>query len=339
MRFVFILILFSFLFCNNANAYQIILSDWEYSWKDQSNWNKIKLPSKIPNRNGNLLYLKTKLPNYINELNPALFIQSVNQIFEVYIEKNKIYSFGAPENYEFKGYPFHIVPLRRAYIGKTLILKIYSEHFNIGVNGQIILGNEYNLFKNVIKKDIFKFIVGILFILIGLLFFITYIAQKIDKSFLFFSIYSFLHGVYTINNGSIRTIMFEDPLLSIYLELFSLYLLPIMFLLFIENLFNDKNILLLKIVRNINIFCFLVTYLLVNFNFLPLMTTLRYFQILISITVVSIILFFIKEKIYNHIFGRIIFYSSILLSIFTLYDIYYSIFEPENFTIPVNSQA
>jgi signal transduction histidine kinase/CheY-like chemotaxis protein len=104
-----------------------------------------------------------------------------------------------------------------------------------------------------------------------------------------------------------------------------------MFLLFIENIFKEKNTYLIKLTRNINIICYLTVLLLILTKSVSLMSTLKYFQILIILSIIITILFFIKEKIYNELFGKIILTSSIILSLFSIYDIYYSLLKPELF--------
>jgi PAS domain S-box-containing protein len=112
--------------------------------------------------------------------NPAIFIPSfsMNQSFEIYLDQTPIYKAGElrpvfANNY--LSHTWHLFALPADYAGKTLFLRFYSDHpTNIGLIGNIYLGEHNALFEQVIFHNFHLTILSLLFIIAGLFSYVVF---------------------------------------------------------------------------------------------------------------------------------------------------------------------
>ncbi len=160
IRFILILLL-----CSLWQAISPIVNidHWQYRWGDkqleqsltdfaaQPGWQKTSGFVFEKRKGHRFLWLKTTLPQSEAQ---TLFIEGIDQSFEIYVDGQKVYDFGrwaTGETPEFAGYPWHTLTLPE---GKTLLLRIYSEHINIGPFGSIALGSAEEHLKKIILRDL-----------------------------------------------------------------------------------------------------------------------------------------------------------------------------------------
>src|SRR5262249_41329758 len=122
--------------------------------ENQAEWRPCGVPGVPSGRAGNkFLWLRTTLsgPRVTDPASqPALFLMGVDQLFEAYLDGKLVYRFGVldgerAEARRFAGYKAHYIPIGDNYQGKTLALRIYSEHVNIGVYGDVYIGSQLAL--------------------------------------------------------------------------------------------------------------------------------------------------------------------------------------------------
>ncbi|MCB1170838.1 MAG: hypothetical protein KDK25_10905, partial [Leptospiraceae bacterium] len=98
-------------------------------------WSHLPFPAQPPGRQGNtFIWQRVQIPEG-QWRDPALYIYSVDTIFEAYADGKQIYRYGNldVERPAFEGWPFHLIALPRNIEGKYLYLRVYSDYPDIGV--------------------------------------------------------------------------------------------------------------------------------------------------------------------------------------------------------------
>lgn len=234
------------------NAIAEYHGSWEFRWGDSprdpsgepawarpgatpaGEWRPFTPPGMPPGRGDNrFLWLRTRLtgPQVSDSASrPALFLLVVDQLFEAYLDGKRVYNFGVldgegPHVRRFAGYRPHFVPLDPKYVGKTLSLRIYSEHVNIGVYGDPQLGSQLALTEALVRRGQTKFVAGAIFFVVGLAAFALWLAGRQVHTTLYYAGFALSCGVWITCQAQSRILFLNDALLWVHLEMWSLYLI------------------------------------------------------------------------------------------------------------------
>ncbi len=205
-------------------------------------WQPIKSPYLPPGRGtARYLWLRTRLTGP-PLAEPTLYFQSVSQSFQAFIDGQLIAEFGAMQGahaLRFPGEPRIYLPLQRAsateqslpspmnYVGRTLVLRIFSPHRYIGVFGDVLIGAHSSLITHQVQRSASAFVVGVLMIGIGLLGLLLFTLRFSDRVYLYYDCFAIAAGTHILARSALREILFYDPALWGLLEFFSLPLLAI----------------------------------------------------------------------------------------------------------------
>jgi hypothetical protein len=125
------------------------------TWPPDS-WHPLPFPEQPPNRMGReFIWQRVQLPEG-QWRDPAIYIYSVDCIFEIYIDGKMIYKYGdldASEP-EFEGWPFHIVSLPADFSGKELYLRAHSDYIDIGIFHRVILDDRADLIEYILLSSL-----------------------------------------------------------------------------------------------------------------------------------------------------------------------------------------
>jgi len=220
---------------------------WEYSWdafpRDSSGsiiwdgksinslaWKPIDFPSNPPDREGrSLVWYRITLPD--SEFrDPALFIYSIDINAEFYMDARRIYTFGRIDQDgrgKFIGWPVQLIELPAEAAGRELYVRVFSDYRDIGLWGRILLGNRARVISYMYRKDLFGLTVLIISLLIGLVFFMTYILTGRQKVSLYLSIITFLLAVRIFGQLYVQQQMFALPILLEYIDAGTSVLIPL----------------------------------------------------------------------------------------------------------------
>lgn len=134
--------------------------DWEYRWGDSprdqlgrlmwaqlgdrsTGWLRLNRHQRLPGRNGSRwLWLRFPVPS-VAAKDLVLQLTHVDQALQVYLDGQVVYEWGdftSAAKVPFPGFRGHIIRLPSGRTGKTLLLRIYSEHRNIGPAWSIAFG-------------------------------------------------------------------------------------------------------------------------------------------------------------------------------------------------------
>ncbi|MDC3961210.1 protein kinase domain-containing protein [Polyangium jinanense] len=284
-----------------AHAYQ---GAWEYRWGDSprdptgapvwatptvnDGWRALP-PKTVPEGRGgeHFLWMRTRLVGAA-EREPVLYLQGVDQLVEAYVDGALVYRFGSFEGngaLRFQGYKTHFIPLGSNFAGKTLALRVYSDHVNIGPYGEVLLGSRADLALEAVRDDLPTLAMGILLVSVGLFVLGLFLSERRDKSNLAYGLLALSLGIYLPAAVPIRGLLLDAPLFWIHVELASLYLTPLFFASYFEHVFGPGRFRLLRGLQWVHGAYFLGSALVVALGLVPVLRTLLPFQILLLITI------------------------------------------------------
>ena len=327
-----------------------IVEGWEYRWGDSPldsdgvpvwvneeiaspEWMQTGSPQNPPGRNGvNNLWVRIRLPAGEWQ-DPSLYINSVNLNFEAYLENEIIYEFGeidASGKGAFSGWPFHIIPLPPGFGGKTLYFRIYSEHINIGVIGTVSIGSQANHIARIVRKEIDSFILGSLLVLISFFPISILFIRNRNKTYSFgslslfsapFGLFSLSSGIYMIAQGQIKGLFFYAPLLWSYLELISLYLIPVGIALFFEGVIGAGYKSIVRRIWQGHLAYTIVALVLVGLKVVPLPLTLVPVLYVLILDILILVSTAVVAAVKGNLEARIFTLGFIILASFAIYDV------------------
>lgn len=316
------------------------MHSWEYRWGDSpaggrgtpawaeddgdAGW--LAAPS-LDNPTGRgehtMLWLRVRLP--IAEVEePSVFLANVQHAFEAYHRGKRVYSFGDidPRAADYRGRPWHMVPLEPGYAGTRLYLRIHSFDRKIGVSGPVYFGSrtghEYRIFRN----DFWRMAVTLIFIVCGFFLLTIYMGRREEKPVLFLGIILLLMAAWNVGNSQVKLIYLNAPLAWLFIEHASLYFTPVAIGIFMELLFGRGPRSIIRRGWQALLAYAVVALTLSSFNLYWLRAyTLGPFRILFALYLVMIFLSILREAWRGDIDARITFASLTVTVSFALYDI------------------
>jgi hypothetical protein len=243
---------------------------------------KQEMPSP-PGRNGQrFLWLRTTLDGPAVH-DATLYIEIVDQLFEAYLDGQRIYSFGDLDGARrFLGYPIHFVPLGDGYRGQTLTLRIYSEHINIGLFGRLRIGSKARLIAEALRQDIGRMFVGFVVCAIGLFSFVLSFNERKERAYLYYALFAFNVGLWMLCQMRVRCLLLDRPLLWTHIEFFSLYTNVAALALFLSRTLGRGPLGVMPILARVYVVFDAGAALLVATGVVGIMATLLPFQALLA---------------------------------------------------------
>ncbi len=281
----------------NVSAYT---GTWQYRWgdsprlpdgalawttaADSPEWQALSEMGSPPDRGGKTsVWVRTRLTGQ-NAIEPTLYLRGVDQIFEAYVDGALVYHFGTfdgPDARRFLGYKAHYIPLGQTYQGKTLTLRIYSDHVNIGIFGEPLIGSHADVSTLVTRRDLPTLAMGSVMGSIGAFVFLLFLARRKERGYLTYGLLALTLGMYFTAVSPSRQLILDAPLVWVHAELFFLYIVGGLLTGYVEYVFGRGW---RGIVRWIKFALFGYTVLaaiLVATGFVPVLKTLLPYQILL----------------------------------------------------------
>ncbi|MFA6596494.1 MAG: sensor histidine kinase [Ignavibacteriaceae bacterium] len=340
---------YSLLFClaflaNLAYAEQkpfTQVGGWEYRWGDSplttngklawlsdsdntQAWLPVNKPSDIPIIPGKKdLWIRLHLENH-DETNSAIFANRIEKIFEVYLDTSRIYNFGkftSGEKIPMMGFAWHLIKLPENSNGKTLFFRIRSDSKYIGVYGKIRFGSEESFLSEIIKANLSKTILGIIFVFAGLVFTIILLFIGKIKPYLGIIIFMTASGIWTLANSNLTQILFYAPRVIYYADHLALFASAVGFFMLVVEIIDPKY----KTIFT-RIYQFLTGYLLVVL-FLDItgisdnIDTVAPFLIFTTLTVIVLIYYIFQSARKGNHEAKILLVALAVYALFTLLDI------------------
>ncbi|MCP5500811.1 MAG: hypothetical protein H7A25_12965 [Leptospiraceae bacterium] len=198
-------------------------------------------------------------------------------------------------------------------------MRISSSYSYIGIKEEIVFGNGKDINQWIIKRDIERFLFGILYIFIGLFSSVLYFRRKLNE-YLAFGILSLSTGFFYISSRvtGIQHLLFYSDTFWLYLAISSLSLIPVgIFWLLYHLLIKTKRIILLLL--RIHIIYFISVLLM--FFFLPIYISMLFFYPISFVSLLFGIVMLIYESLKGNREARIIIFSITINLLAAIHDI------------------
>jgi len=268
---------------------------WLYEKSDSQQWKAVDDPLKIPLIEGQKnLWIKLRIISLPNNFN-AIFLNRIEKILEVYLDTNKIYTYGdfsVKKEIPVMGFAWHLIKSSGGLNGKTVYFRFRSDTKYIGFLSKVQFGSEEFILNEIVKSNISKTILGIIFIVGGLFALIAFSFSGILKSFLGLIIFMITCGIWTLANSNLTQILIYAPRLIYYSDHLSLFASAIGFFMLVSEIVDSKYASIFKRIFQIIFIYFLTVVFLDITNLSENIDTVAPFLIIIS-TCLLILMYFI----------------------------------------------
>lgn len=298
---------------------------------EDSGWQELSGLGPPPGRDGQRwLWLRTTLSGPQLQ-DPTLQIEIIDQLCEVFVDGRLIYRFGeldgsGPGGRRFLGYPVHYLSLDPAllggdYRGRRLTLRVYSDHINIGLFGQLRLGTRHVLSADLFRRDLSLLIVGILLSAVGLFCLALFLYQRRERTYLSYGGFAFFVGLYSLCRIKTTFWAAEHPLLSFHLELLTFYSCITCMLHFLAQVIGSGPLRLMPALAWSTTAYAVSALLLAATGVVPILKTLVPFQLLMLLAVLYTLLAVLLALIRGNLDARLFGLGFILAALFSSYDV------------------
>ena len=244
-----------------SSAMQPVDEGWQYRWGDSpfladgtplwldepdsaDHWHDIAFPSNPPGRMGREhAWFRVTLPEG-EWFAPALYIYSVDIIFQVWFRGELLYQYGSFDEQgrgKFEGWPWHEIPLPEAYEGETMYFRVFSNYTDIGLWGEVAILDHPDLVLHILNKSAESLVISALSGLIALLALVFALIQRGQRSFASIALFAFLTGVMLLAESQASLLFLYRPLLWDYLAAASYYLIPVALALLLTQWLENRQ--------------------------------------------------------------------------------------------------
>ncbi|EIC22125.1 sensor domain-containing diguanylate cyclase [Thiorhodovibrio frisius] len=259
---------------------------WTQTTEDDA-WIAIDFPSNPPGRGGreNIWYRVTLPP--LDWRDPALFIFSVDTIVEVYLDGQPLYRFGtfsAEGKGEFAGWPWHMIPLPQDAGGKLLYFRVFSDYIDIGLWGELLLGERIALLQRVLTQSVERLITSSFSLLIAILALIFAPLERDRRGFGAIALFAFASGGMLLSGAQAALLIFNHPLLWEFIGAGGYYLIPVAIALLLEQWLRPDRSWLLVVIRRLHLAYLFGALALAGLGWVSVANTYPVFDALFAIT-------------------------------------------------------
>lgn len=231
-----------------------LTQNWQYHWDtiqptpqpsaDPQVWRAIAPPQRLTVPAGaEILWLSIPLPEQRSPF-PALYFQGIPHILEASINGAVVYIFDEltpKKTLKHKEGEFPIIALQPEHHGETLLIRSYvadQSLISLGYDGQLLYGENPQLFRQLILQDSIRLSLGFFFITCGFFPLVISLFRQTDSIYGSFSFVAYLIGIYTISTTQIIRLLFDYSILWTFIHHGVFHLLPVSLGFFFEHVFG-----------------------------------------------------------------------------------------------------
>lgn len=177
----------------------------------------------------------------------AIAFHSAHVNIEVFIDGEKVYTLYAsnPKLNRSTGYQWNFVKLTREDMGKEMSIRMIPAYQGVTPDQVFYLGDELDIGAAICFANGPRFLQAVLILLVGIVLFVYsfFILEKgkIDDSLSHFAIFAILLACWSILESPISDFVAVWPVANMVLNHYVLMIMPTAFVLFIRNVFSNKN--------------------------------------------------------------------------------------------------
>ena len=206
---------------NGDNKLIRLEEGWEYRWYEAEPWSAIQSPINPPDRNGRQrVSFRIELPE-VDLPDATLFIYSIDINASLSAAGEKLYTFGDIDNGEFIGWPWHLIDLPAFAFGGHLEFDIFSDYRDIGLFGEVFLGDRSDQIRRLYQRDLIRVVVCSISLTIAIIFIGIFFALKSFRAFLYFALISFVLVFRVYSFTLTKQLYIDAPLFWEYFRLIS----------------------------------------------------------------------------------------------------------------------
>lgn len=284
---------------------ETVLNGWFYHWGDlpkntqtgqwifdNNQWLPTESPSAIPGRQDEkIVWLKITLPAD-SWRDPHLFISSVDLTLQAFLANNLIYQFGHIDdegNSRFEGWPWHLIRLPADYSQHSLYFRIFSDYSGIGLAGDVIVGERFELINDVYQRGYTGLIFILLLFIVGIISTIMGIIKKDGYVAISTGLLSFDLVLMMFAENEMSQVVWFNPLCWRHVAAGSYFLIPA-FLAIVMRSWHKETSTISRCVLAVSVVFAVGVILLAEFTAFNFVYAYPYFDLLLIVLVLSLMI-------------------------------------------------
>jgi signal transduction histidine kinase/DNA-binding response OmpR family regulator len=222
-------------------------STGNFIWLDKNyetdRWTSITDLNKIPVSDSvKSIWLRIQLKD-LDIQSPALYLTSIRQSAQIYLDNNKIYEYGEfvdIESNHFKGWRSFVIPLPDNYSNRMLTFRIWSSDSPIGLGMPVFLGATDDILNNMFIRNLDEIIFASLFLFLGVVLFVMFLS--IQRNMFFFGLFLFIisNGIFTASNSIYLQTVIYAPRIFFIFDILSLLTASVGGMILFEQIIIEK---------------------------------------------------------------------------------------------------
>lgn len=261
-------------------------------------------------KEGESFIYKTVLP--IDDIdNKVIGYDSAHMQIEVTIDNNLVYLLSAKGGYLSKtpGYYWNFVSFTHADEGKEIIFRVTPVYKDSKPKGNFYFGTRSSVEHLIVKEHLPRFIIAATILLVGIIlfFYVVFILKKVQqKEPLFhFTLFAIMLGIWYMSETQLLEMFLPCHVGLLYIDHMMLMLMPIPFLLFLQQIYQSKKHLLWSFICYANCIVVALRILLQLFDIADLRETLWFTHVMIGLSIAVVAFFSIYEVAKYKLTGQV----------------------------------
>ena len=253
--FTYVAILNSNIFKDIDNSVHELSSKWVYSYMYNNNRTTIPVDSSgkehiFSNIMAESVHLSSTISKTTNSSEKYIILYTVHSSVYVKVDNRLIYSY---DNSNTKrhiisspGNGYHFIPIPSDYLNKEISIDLINSYPSVSMSfSNVFVSTKTDFFKLLISKYFISSVANILIVLLGLYLLMASIMLLLKKylfsSTFWLSLFSIFTGTWLTSESRLIRVFINTAELQYFICFLSLYLMPIVFLMYIATEFKPRR--------------------------------------------------------------------------------------------------
>jgi len=239
----------------------------------------------------------------------VIIYNTVHMNLQVKIGGELVYSLGAKEGSAIKttGYEWNRIPLIKEDGGKEICFLVTPVYADSYPGGQFYFGTRSDVERLILNERMPRFLVAFVILLVGILLKVYdwLIVRKEQEGknvlLLHFSVFAIMLGIWSLCETQVLELVFEKSIMLVFLDHLMLMCMPVPFLLFLRQMYQNREHILWKICCVTNLVVVLIRVLMQVVGIQELRETLWMTHICLGFTILIISAMSVHEIVLNKV--------------------------------------
>lgn len=287
---------------NNTSNVLRFNKSWTYYTIDNKDKKRITLPYIAKEvAKGDRVIIENIIPEKLMDLPSLLFWIELSNV-TVYLDEEKIYPLNKDDlqvSREESDGRWVIIDLPKGSEGKKLTLEYSSQYNEINIFS-VSIADKSKYILNLISEYGDDIVRSIIVLCGGMLFiFVAYALRKSDVLkliVLYLGIIDILYGTWVLSGNKLIQIFYDGKFILSEINILSLYLLPIMLLIFIKEVLGYKKTKLLNVNIGVLSLYAIFSMLLHCMDIIHFKEHIKVFHLILILSIINLLVFLIKSR-------------------------------------------